>query len=421
MSKLAKLCVAGLVTSSMLAVMSGAAAEGLDVGPDGEESLPVGTAPLGIPVGAATLFPRLDAGVTYTDNHFRRDRLRREDWIWSIEPSALLRSNLPLHEYFLEARVRGTAHSRHSRDHRVTGTVGAGGRLDLTPQSSLSGAASYTLTREERGSPDLPLAAREPTQVQIFRVAPQYDHQFQRIGFRLSGQYLRFDYRDTPQFDTDERIRSSLRDRDEWSGAMRVSYALTPRYSTFIEGGVSRREYDRRTGPAGFNRSSTGWQALAGLATELTPTMRGEVAAGVGHRNYDDSRLGSTTGVRARGNVLWDVGPLTRVRGRLSVSHEETVFANSSGSLTSALDLGLDHQVARNVLAKVGGYYQMRDYRGISRDDHQYGGSVGLSYWFNPMLTVGADYQHHRLNSNGAQSRERYYENRVMVNVTLRR
>lgn len=428
MSKLAKLCVAGLVTGSMLAVASGAAAEGLDVGPDGEESLPVGMAPLGFRHANVVLFPRLDASVTYTDNVFRTRHNRKDDWIFqagTVAPSILLRSDLPLHEYFLEGRLIAPLHTRSSSDSRVGVSVGGGGRLDLTPTSALSGSASYTLTHEERGAPDLPFEAKEPTQVQIFRVAPRYDHRFQRVAFRVSGQFLRFDYRDTPRIATNQTnpasIRSSLRDRNEWSGNLRVSYALTPLSSAFVETGVSRRIYDTTNGPAGFNRNSDGYEALVGIATEVSPTMRGEVAGGVGHRSYDDSRLGNTTGLRARGNLLWDVGPLTRMRGGLSVSHEETVLANSSGSLTSSLNLGLDHQVFRNTLAKVGGYYRMRDYKGISRDDHEFGGTLGMSYWVSQMLSVGAEYGHHRRTSSGAQRGEPFYENRVTVGLTLRR
>lgn len=429
MSKLAKLCVAGMMSGAILAASTTVAAESvLDTGPDGEETLPAGMAPPGLRLENVVFFPRLDASVTYTDNVSRTERDQEEDLIFqagTVAPSILLRSAMPLHEYFVEGRLIAPVHTRHSADTRIGGSIRAGGSLELTPRSALSGSASYTLTHEERGAPDLPADAKEPTRVQIFRVAPQYDHRFRHLAFRLSGQYRRLDYQDTPRIAAPETtlppIPSSSRDRDEWSGMLRVMYPLSPLHLGFVEGGLSRRVYATSNGPAGLNRNSTGWQTLVGLTADLSPTMRSEMAVGIGHREYDDGRLSSTTGPRARGRLLWDVGPLTRLKGRVSVSHEETTLAQSSGSLTSSLDLGLAHQVARQTLVEVDGYYRTRDYRGIGREDHDFGGVVGASYWLNPRVSVGANYGHHRRASSGAQRGERFSENRATVRMTIRR
>lgn len=391
---------------------------GLPTGPDGVEVFPQGMAPVGIPLGSVVLFPALRVGGSYTDNFFRTESDEKDSWGWSLSPSVLLRSDLPLHEYFAEAKVTFDGQSRSSSDGGWAGTLGAGGRYDLTPQSALSGSASYTVTREERGSPDLPGNAEEPTEVHVFRLAPRYDHQFQRVGLRLFGAYTRMEYEDTDRIGAPP-IDSSDRDRNEWSGGVRVSYALNPIASAFAEGGLSRIEYDSLQG--GVNRDSSGWESLLGIASELSPTLRGEIAAGVGGRVYDESDLGHTTGLRARGDVVWDLGPLTRLDGGLGVSHEETTLAGSSGSLTAGLNLGLSQQLADGLLGTVDGTYRLRDYEEIGREDHEFGGILGLAYYLNPQVSIDTSYAHFRRYSDGPQAGEEYDENRVRVGVTLRR
>jgi hypothetical protein len=190
------------------------------------------------------------------------------------------------------------------------------------------------------------------------------------------------------------------RDRNEFRVGPRFSYALSPSVSAFIEGSYRDRRYDDDVDQNGRDRNSQTYEALAGLAFDISTILEGEIAAGAFHTEFDEPTFDSITEPAVQGTLRWNVTQLTTVTGRLAREATATTQADSSERVVSLVSLRIDHELLRNVVVGAQVDYRNEDFEGDDRVDNRFDVQVGGSYLINRNASVSLGYQYRNRTSD---------------------
>jgi hypothetical protein len=272
----------------------------------------------------------------------------------------------------------------HQTEDTEEGGVGLTGRLDITDLDFLSGFASYSREAEDRSDPD-DAGEAEISTFDRYVAQARYGHQFTRFAVRLDAAVQRRDY--VHSFDND-------RDRNEFGVGPRFSYALSPSVSAFIEGSYRDRRYDDDVDENGLDRNSQTYEALAGLAFDISTILVGEIAAGAFHTEFDEPSFDPITEPAVQGRLRWHVTQLTTVTGRLAREATAATQAGTSERVVSLVSLRIDHELLRNVVVGAQVDYRNEDFEGSDRVDNRLDLQVGGSYLINRNASVSLGYQY---------------------------
>ena len=352
--------------------------------------------PLGIRSGGMFFYPQLSIAELYDSNIFSTDTGETDDNITLISPSLQLRSDWNNHALNLFATSDFGLYTLNDSENYVDYALGGDGRIDATRDTSLDWAISHVQRHEDRGSPD-DLNGVEPTLFTVLTPEISLSQSFGRISVEVGGGLQRFDF-DSAVIagDNDDR------DRDEWEGTLRLGYEIVPGYEAFIRGAYFARAYEDTFDDNGFERSSTGYEAVAGTALDLTGVTTGEIFAGFRLQNPDDVTFGDIRGAQYGGSITWNPSGLTTVNGFIERTIEETTLTGSPGFFATHSGLTVDHELLRNMLLGVSASYTTRAYEEIDRDDNDLEAGLYGKYMMNRNLYISANYDYTRRTSDVA-------------------
>jgi hypothetical protein len=223
----------------------------------------------------------------------------------------------------------------------------------------------------------------------------------------------------------------NTRDRWEYMPSIRLGYEIQSEYEAFVKFSYKQADYDTWTYANGvptpgtaYNRNSTGYNVLGGLAFDLTDLITGDMSIGYLQRTYTDTQLSEISGVNGFVNLKWRPTALTTVVGRVSRDINETTQNGVSGVLATGASLGVEHELMRNVILSAGGNYSNLDYQGFvpstitadntNRIDNIYGGTVGAKYLLNRNFSTNLAYTYANRDTNYLYNN--YQVNQVMLN-----
>jgi hypothetical protein len=217
-------------------------------------------------------------------------------------------------------------------------------------------------------------------------------HDFGRINASLAGSFDRFSY-DDPDAVGGGTVVEHDRDRDVYEGTLRVGYEIVPQYEAFVQSSYNRRVYDGTESGTGVDRDSQGYGLAVGMEVDFGGIVFGDFFAGYRYQDYEDSSLDSFGGFGGGADITWNVTELTTITGLLSGDIRETTQAGASGRLVTTGQVGVDHELLRNLI--LGGNVRLTrdDYEGINRTDWIYGAGADATYLINRYLQAGASYQ----------------------------
>ena len=156
--------------------------------------------------------------------------------------------------------------------------IESNGRLDITQNNNLQGGFTVARLHDARDDPEDDATTAEsvrPVRFMNYDANLAYNHLFNRVTFRVTGVFDRNDYRQGAG-----TANQNDRDRNIYTGLLRVGYNVSPRINTFVEGlyAVQRRDVHRDTD--GFERDSNGWGARGGVDVNFTDLLFGEAFVG---------------------------------------------------------------------------------------------------------------------------------------------
>lgn len=354
--------------------------------------------PLGVRMGSFMFFPQLSLSGVYDDNIYRADTGEESDIITVISPSMQLRSNWNNHALNFFATGDFGFYSDFDQEDYQDYSVGADGRADFTRDNFLTGALSYSTHHEERESPD-DANGVEPTEFSLLATDVAYVHRFGRFTGSVGAGFQRYDFDDVVT-SVPSTINNDDRDRDEREMFLRLGYDIVPGYEAFVRGTYVIRDYADQFDDNGFERSSTGYEVVAGAALDFTGVTTGEVFAGYRSQSPDDIAFSDITGVQYGGTIVWNVTGLTTFNFLLDRSIEETTLDGSSGYFATHAGVKVDHELLRNLLLGANVDYTRRQYEEVVRDDTDAGAGLYAKYMLNRHLYVSLDYDYARRSSN---------------------
>ena len=251
----------------------------------------------------------------------------------------------------------------------------------------------------DRGNIDTPFQTVHPIRYVYALAHAELHHQLNRLSFRLSGQFTRFDYRDGVNV-VGNVIDQDFRDRDEFDVGLRIAYEISPGYSGFVQIDRNKRTYDLGPNSPQFNpatdldRSSKGLTAEAGIAFEISRLLYGNIRVGYLSQNYRSTSILDDKGLSFGAGLLWNVTTLTSVRINVDRRAEDTTSTISAGRLTTEISIGIDHELLRNLIITLEGGYANYNYQGISRSDDYVRGEGKIRYLLNRHVSAEVGYQY---------------------------
>lgn len=372
--------------------------------------------PAGVRMGSFLLFPTLDTTFEYDDNVGRASANPTESYGLIVAPELQLRSEWGRHELNLTAQSISKFYEQDSDLDFTDYGVGMDGRLDISSSTSLEGEASFAELNEELRTTTAPTGAAEPTEYSSWDVGLQLNQRFNRVTSELEVTYGERDYDDVPN-NIGGTIDSDLRDRSASEVRLRAGYDVNPDVNLFIEGALNEVDYDQAPPIVTVDRDSDGYRVGAGAAFDVTSLISGEVVVGYLEQDYDSAALADVSGLAADVDIGWNVTPLTTILLGAGSSVEQSDATASGGLMTRYVEVGVDHELLRNVILSAGVGFENNDFEGITREDDIFTANVGALYLINRNASVSAGYTFEERDSNPA-SRD-YDRNRFGVTLRL--
>jgi hypothetical protein len=381
--------------------------------------------PLGIRLGSFIVHPSVGVAETYDSNIFATQTGAVSDFYFTGSPGVSIASDWNRHSLAFTANGQFKQYASHSSENVNNATTDLRGRYDISNGQYFIADGGYALLHEDRASPDSTTAQAHPTEYHVTGGYLAYVRELTRIGLRVDGTVTSYDFNN--QF-TNAQILVPEQDRDriEYVVAPRVSYEFIPGYQAFVRALGNVRQYNQQDqtllhpDPGDFRitnpsarRNSKGYEFDAGATIEVTRIVTAEIYVGYLHQEYESPLFPDVSSPAFGGNLLWNVTPLTSLKGSFSQSVAETTlvvaaptaanpFAEqaASASRETNLQLTAEHELLRNLILTGSVGYVRDDYRGITRTDNTYGTDIGARYLMNRNIRVTADLSYSKRDSN---------------------
>jgi hypothetical protein len=387
--------------------------------------------PLGIRLGSFIVHPSLGLTETYDSNVFATPGGTKSDFYTTETPGVTVASDWNRHSLAFTATGQFKQYATQTSENVNNAATDLRGRYDISNGQYFIADAGYALQHEDRASPDSTVNQKQPTEYHVTGAYLAYVRELARIGLRVDGTATSYDF--NSQFTKfGVLVPENDRDRIEYVLAPRVSYEFIPGYQAFVRAVGNIRRYNQQDqtlrhpdpGDLTINapsarRNSAGYELDVGTAIEVTRIITAEIYAGFLHQEYQSPLFPNVNGIAFGGNLLWNITPLTSLKGSFSQSVAETTLVNvtpvvvggvttfveqaASASRETNIQLTAEHELLRNVLLTGSVGYVRDDYRGINRIDDTYGSDIGVRYLMNRNIRLTADVSYsHRSSTVGA-------------------
>jgi hypothetical protein len=353
----------------------------------------------GLRAGSFFVYPTLTAGIGYVDNVFN-DATKTGDYFYSVAPALTLQSSWSRHELSIDAGGKAYRFAEQGGEDRADWNAGMKARIDVVRGTDIKLEAGFIQAHEARGT-DLtgglvPGDPAEPTEYSRSRLGAEFGHTFNRVHVALGGSSTSFDFDDTPRvlpFVPDE-FNNDDRDRTVTEFFAKATVRATEDTGVFLRGRVDDDDFDAALDDDGFNRDSSGVGIDGGVEFRMTHVLVGEIFAGYTMRSYDDLAFADANEFGFGAGLKWFPSMLTTISFDGARTIEDTSITAASSFVSTRGQVGIDHELLRNLIfsGRVG--YENAEYLGIGRSDDVLRGALSGRYLINNNfhLDAGWDY-----------------------------
>lgn len=373
-------------------------------------------AAIGIRVGTFLLYPSLELTVGHSSNANASATDPEAGTDYTVGPAFELRSDWSRHE--LTANF--SSETEFEEDETTTAIDGELAlRLDIVRTLVADLGATYNLTPESLGDPNLPDSVLERPDTETYGGSASLTKELGRVSLKGGLAYDAYRYEDA-RLANGEIYDNSDRDYDQSEARLRASYGLDEAYALYTEAAVNDRDYEREFDDYGIRRGSDGYEVLAGVSISRGTLLEGDIGIGYQEQTPDDPTLEEVAGLFYRGSLVWRPTGLTTFRLEGALDADETVLEpGASGVRTATVDFAIEHALRRNLLVTARLGAERADYVGIARLDKSYSAGLDLDYQVNRWLSWRAGVSHSVYDNAGESSD--YEDTRVEGGVTVRR
>lgn len=357
-------------------------------------------APLGLRLGTFLLNASLEQGLSWNSNATSSATPQA-----GISSETTLRlgmaSDWAVHQALLNAY--GTWRQPVSGAAIIDPEMGMDGslRLDLDGDVTLTGSASYALTREDASSP-VPLAvtASRPLQHEI-NASLTAAKDLGKFRFSAKGAVNRLSFGDSA-LSGGGTLSQADRNATYLSATLRAGYQVSAAFTPFAEVEIGRRAYDLTADSAGYQRSATRLGLRAGTMIEVSEKLNGEVSAGWVREDFDDTRLASISALTLNSTLNWSPLRGTTIAFAGSTGIEGTTTAGSSGSVLYSGSVTATRELRANLTANAALGLAFRDYASTADTDTTLSAQAGFTWWLNRHAGLSGRVRHETVRSTQA-------------------
>ena len=345
-------------------------------------------APVGIRMGAFDLMPGLDVTEAYSDNIFRTQTAKKDDFITTISPQVQLKSDWARHELDFLASADVLKYANHDTENHENLNFAGDGRVDITKDMNAYAGASYHQLYEDRGSPN-DQSGLHPQKYDLASANAGFFNTFNRLSVRLDARADQYTYDDLPT--STGIVREVDRNRLDTQGTARLGYDTLTGWEPFVRFNYINSDYRTARDRNGLNKDSNGYEVDAGTAMNLSGIWAGEAFVGYIEREFDDARLAKieepTFGVSLTANAT----PLTSVNFIVNRTIGDSITAGSSSLTNTFYGVSADTEVMRNLVLGAGGNLTHTEYNGLSREDDVTTLGARARYFISTNFSLGPE------------------------------
>lgn len=326
-------------------------------------------------LGPVSIQPELVVTESYDDNVFATARSKEDDFVTSVSPTV----NLSAGRGKLDLSGRLSATVTEFADHEQEGSTTFAGNADaryaLDRASQVGASISYARLTESRADPESTRSQDEsPATYETMSSSVSYAYRRNRLGVSIGAAAGQVDYASDDESD---------RDRYDYSGSVRGTLTITPRFDAYVEAYAERRDFVDAVDRSGLDRDAVLAGFYLGTVIAIASKWSGEVGVGLFRTYNDDDALPDFTGIGTRGSLTWSITPRTAVTAGFAREDIPTVTPGASGLIESRVTLRLDQEIRHNLIASAEVGYLRDDYQERDRQLSAVSGQVTAEYLIN--------------------------------------
>ncbi|MGJ4915553.1 outer membrane beta-barrel protein [Bradyrhizobium oligotrophicum] len=330
--------------------------------------------PTGVTVGSFLVKPAVEIQAGYDTNPTRRNGGQGSP-VAIVATEVAVRSQWERHQLNADFRGAYTEDTNVRSLSHPTFEARAQGRYDVTEGTAITGEARFV-----NDALALPGALKLPRATTFGGSAGV----LQKIGpaeIAFKGSADRVVFNDA-LIVANVPLRTQDRNYTQPGAQVRITYALTPNISPFVDMSFDRRNHDLQVDFNGQRRDSSGITARGGAVVNVG-TLTGEASVGYLTRRMDSPLMPNINGVIADATLAWAATDATTFVLVARSQASETPAMNVSGILSRDVILQMDHQFEPWLIGTLRGGYGQDQFVGIGRVDQRMFVAAGGTYKMN--------------------------------------
>ena len=316
-----------------------------------------------------------------------------------IAPVLLVRSQFDRHQLNADLRVSYVDETRLPQLNRPTVDAKVNGRYDLTDTMALNGEGHVAVDGDDPGTARFTNRFQKIPLVSTVGGSAGFAKKIDNVEVSLKGTTDAVRFQDVTLTDG-QRLTNQDRNFNQYGAQGRVSYAVTPEISPFVDVAIDRRIHNQPVDIDGFRRDSTGTAVETGVTFAMADKLTGDVAIGYLVRQYQDMMLKPVSGFIADANLVWQFSKETTVQLGAKSQVTEIAEAGTSGVLKRDGTIEVDHQFQPWLVGTLTAGYGQDQFVGTTRVDDRYFVDVGMLYKVSRWLQIKANLRHETTQSN---------------------
>jgi hypothetical protein len=354
--------------------------------------------PRGFTAGNFLLKPAVELSTGYDTNPGRVPGGRGSPVV-VVAPVLVVRSQFDRHALNADVRTSYVDDTQQQQLNHPTLDARVNGRYDFTDTLALNGEGHVAVDADDPGTARFTGIFTKIPLVTTAGGSAGFSQKFDNLLVSAKGAVDRVTFQDASVIGGGV-IRNGDRNFDQYGAQTRVSYAVTPELSPFVDISVDRRVHDLQVDFNGFRRDSTGTAAEVGVTFGYADKLTGDVAIGYLVRQYQDIMLRPVGAFIADANLAWQLNKENMLQFGAKSQVVEIAEVGTSGVLKRDVTVEYDHQFQPWLTGTLATGYGQDAFVGTQRVDNRYFVDIGLQYKVSRLLQLRANLREEETRSN---------------------
>lgn len=355
--------------------------------------------PIGARIGAFYVAPSLQVDESLNDNIFAQTSGTRADAITTLTGRSSLDYSNGINTLDLQGFLAQHLYAFHSTENEWEGSLGANftSAIHNDVQLVANGDAKRLILprTDPTGLQGLTPTTYEYYDGTVGALVGHYETGL--LDFRVGANRTGYD----PLQGSQGPIVTTDRDYYELFGDAKLRFAFGDRRGLYLKVRPNTRNYDQKFDQSGFQRSSNGVRADAGVDWDIDSALLLNIEAGYQRQAYDDPRFGTIGEPDARIKLSWWPTLLTNVTVDATHEYYEAFFTPSPGAVRNKVVARIDHELRRRWVASASFSLERDDLRDVPTHYTAEIADLSMKYLFAEGFSAGVDYTFTHQTSTG--------------------